>query len=273
MKQEFNIKTGKTGEASNQVLSIRVGEKHVGFSITGIHTGELYKLVWYTDAEMDEKNLTEIYRKHEELRQPFHQTLLCYDHPQSVLVPATHYREEEARLLLQTIFGPNGRDPLQQESIPGWQLHNIYTVPKEVKEWAYQNFSKGDYWHAYTIGIRKMEATGSEGLLAVDFRTDDFSIIVSEGNKLLLAQTFPYSNPADVIYYLLNVCRQFSFSQDTVRVALSGLIDRQSALYKELYQYFLHVYFREAQWNLLPDEQEYPLHFFTSLNDLAQCAS
>ncbi|HTD95155.1 MAG TPA: DUF3822 family protein [Chitinophagaceae bacterium] len=273
MKQEFNISTGKTEEPSNQLLSIRVGEKHFGFSITNSHTGELYKLVWYTSAEMDEKGLNEVYQKHDELRQSFSQTVLCYDHPQSVLVPVTHYRQEDAQLLLQTMFGPALKDQCKQEDVPGWQLQNIYSVPKDVFDWTYENFAGGTYWHTYTVGIRKIEATNFEGSLSVDFRADDFSVIASKGSKLLLAQTYEYFTPADVIYYLLNVCRQFAFSQDTVRVALSGLIDKQSTLYNELYQYFLHVRFREAEWALPPGEQEYPSHFFTSLNDLAQCAS
>jgi hypothetical protein len=52
---------------------------------------------------------------------------------------------------------------------------------------------------------------------------------------------------------------------------LSGLIDKQSALYKELYQYFINIEFSEAGWNMAGTE--YPAHFFTSLNDLAQCVS
>jgi hypothetical protein len=49
------------------------------------------------------------------------------------------------------------------------------------------------------------------------------------------------------------------------------MIDQQSALYKELYQYFLHIEFRNASWTIPADE--YPAHFFTSLNELAQCVS
>ncbi|HNA96743.1 MAG TPA: DUF3822 domain-containing protein, partial [Chitinophagaceae bacterium] len=65
--------------------------------------------------------------------------------------------------------------------------------------------------------------------------------------------------------------QQFSLSQQTVSVRLSGLIDKQSALYKDLYQYFREITFREAGWHTV--EPEYPAHFFTSLNDLAPCVS
>src|SRR5690606_135547 len=106
------------------------------------------------------------------------------------------------------------------------------------------------------------------------FRSEDFSLVVTRGSKLLLTQTFPYSTPADFVYYLLDACRQFSFSQETVRIYLSGLIDRESALYREVYQYFLHIRFRESEWKVPgAEELAYPTHFFTSLNDLAKCVS
>jgi hypothetical protein len=93
---------------------------------------------------------------------------------------------------------------------------------------------------------------------------------MAKDSKLILAQSFPYSTPEDVVYYLLKACQQFSLSQKEVSVHLSGLIDKQSSLFKELYQYFIHPEFREAGWN---SGSEFPAHFFTSLNDLAQCAS
>ena len=114
-----------------------------------------------------------------------------------------------------------------------------------------------------------MNTAPDHGIIYVDFRTDDFIISVAMNSKLLLARSFSYSIPEDVIYQLLNVCKQFGLSQQHVKLSLSGLIDKQSALYKEIFQYFIHVGFREATWN----NEDYPAHFFTSFNDLARCVS
>lgn len=273
MKQAFHITPDSKAEASQQVLSIRAGEKHFGFSITTPHANELYKLAWYTDAEMDENALREIYLKHPELRDSFYQTLICYDYPQSVLVPDSHFKQDHAKVLLQTMYGVNGNEKIVTELVEGWQLQNVYALPTDVYDWTYQHFPPEHCWHAYTVGLKQVEITDFEGSLTIDFRIDDFAVIVSRANKLLLAQTFPYSTPADVIYYLLDTCRQFSFKQESVRVALSGLIAKESALYRELYQYFLHIRFREPGWLIRNGGDEYPAHFFTALNDLALCAS
>lgn len=272
MKQVYHIISEKKAEAAQQVLSIRIGERHFGFAVTSPHGGELYKLSWYTDTEMDKLALDEIYTKHPELQLEYQNILICYDYPQSIMVPMDQYNKDDAKLMLQTMFGISGRDAMVNEPVSGWQMHNVYAVPKEVYDWTYSRFKTGNYWHTYTIGVKNIVITDFEGSLSADFRTDDFSLVVTKGNKLLLTQTFPYSTPADFIYYLLDTCRQFSFSQETARIYLSGLIDKESALYKELHQYFLHIRFRESEWKIAAAEEvHYPAHFFTSLNDLAKC--
>ncbi len=272
MKQVYHIATGKSAESAQHVLSIRIGERHFGFAITSANAGELYKLTWYTDTEMDETALKDIYWKHPELRVSYEHIFICYDYPQSLMVPFAQYKQDDAKLMLQTMFGVSGKDAIVTEPVAGWQINNVYAVPKEVYDWAYQQFPSSNYWHTYTIGLKHVVLTDFEGSLAADFRTDDFSLVVTRGSKLLLTQTFPYSTPADFIYYLLDTCRQFSFSQETVRVYLSGLIDKESTLYNELHQYFLHIRFRNSEWKIPSEEEKrYPAHFFTSLNDLAKC--
>jgi hypothetical protein len=89
-----------------------------------------------------------------------------------------------------------------------------------------------------------------------------------------MAQTFSYITPADVIYYLVKICHEFGFTQQAIRLAVSGLIEKESALYKELVHYFLNIRFREPSWQApVEGEAQYPAHFFTSLNDLALCES
>ncbi len=274
MKQVYNIISTKNGEEGLQVLSIRIGERHFGYAISSANAGELYKLNWFTDIEMNEATLNDIYWKFPELREKYQHVFLCYDYPQSVMIPLHQYKQDDAKLMLQTMFGISGRDAVVNEPVSGWQIYNVYAVPKDVYDWVYEHFPASNYWHTYTIGIKNAVITDFEGSLAADFRADDFSLVVTRGSKLLLTQTFPYTTPADFIYYLLDACRQFSFSQETVRIYLSGLIDKESSLYKELYQYFLHIRFRESEWKVPGlEEPAYPTHFFTSLNDLAKCVS
>jgi hypothetical protein len=72
----------------------------------------------------------------------------------------------------------------------------------------------------------------------------------------------------------LKACNQFSLSREEIQLFISGLIEKESQLFRELYLNFLNIQFREPTWRLAGNgDKEYPSHFFTSLNDLARCAS
>jgi hypothetical protein len=90
-----------------------------------------------------------------------------------------------------------------------------------------------------------------------------------------LAQIFPYIKVEDILYWLLDICRQFSLPQTEVKLVLSGLIEKKSAIFKELYQYFLNIEFASVtdDIRLSGDFYEYPSHFFSSLFKLALCVS
>ena len=271
MKQLFHIERKQDTETSQQVLSVRVGEKHCCFAVTDRSGDELYQLAYYAADKPDENPLSSIVDQHPELKSDFYKVLVSYDYPQSTLVPVQHYKHEDAALLLKSIYGLNGNASVISEPISEWQVNNIYSVPKDLHEWISRKFDIGKYWHQHTLGAKNIKGADDAGHLLVDFRTEDFTVQAAAGGKLLLTQTFLYSTPEDVLYYLLKICQQFNLSQQLVQLSLSGLIDKQSALYKELYQYFIHIEFREAGW--VNTDTEFPAHFFTSLNDLARCAS
>lgn len=276
MKQIYNIEKESNGYEGEQVLSLRIGEKHLGFAIsTGLDkaSNELLRLVWYAGEQSWNHELEELYIAHPELKANFSKVLVAYDHPQSVLVPPASFTGDD-RLLLEMMYGINGSHSIIAQDISGWQLKNLFAIPSVVKEWATRHFPEAHFYHSYSIGIRLIDNTAMEGSLLVDFRNNDFVVVASKGNRLLMAQTFSYTTPDDVLYYLVKICTEFSFTQQQVKIAVTGLIEKESNLYRELLQYFLNIRFREPTWSLpVKEDDNYPPHFFTSLNDLALCES
>lgn len=269
-KQLFNIEGNTASDDPQQVLSIAVGERHCGFAITDKTGDTLYQLFYYSISQTEDNPLAALYAQHPELHRSFYKVCISYDHPQNTLVPLQHFKSENAGAVLKSLYGVNGSSSIITESIPGWQLYNIYAVPRDVHDWLCRQYPAAQYWHRYTLDIKQLTSGEHPQQLWADFRADDFTLSAISDNKLLLSQTFSYTTPEDVLYYLLKTCEQTNLSQREVFLSLSGLVDQQSALYKELYQYFIHIGFRDASWS---PSGEHPSHFFTSLNDLAKCAS
>lgn len=269
LKQLFDIKFEKE-DSAQKVLSLRLGAKHCCFAISNKAASEIYQLAYLTIDEWNEDDWKKIFEVYPDLDGLFYEVMIAFDFSESTLVPLMADHSADNGLILKSLFGINSMSSVITESVTGWQLNNVYALPPELKLWIQNKFPAARYWHQYSLGVRNSNSSEAIGTLLVDFRKEDFVVIATASNNILLTQTFEYSTPADVLYYLIKICDQFVLSRELVKLQISGLVDQQSSLYKELYQYFCNIEFREATWNAGDD---YPAHFFTTLNDLAKCVS
>ncbi|MBI5372294.1 MAG: DUF3822 family protein [Sphingobacteriales bacterium] len=268
MKELFTIENPAVPSVQ-QVLSLRLGNRHLGYAITNRTGEELYKLGYFRTEETDGAALAELLEQTPALKEAFYSVQVAYDFAGHSLLSSTGYRPEESGNMLKALFGINGNEAVITENIAEWQLYNVYAVPAELLHRVQQYFPAAQCRHQFSLAIKQLQGAGDTAVMLVDFRQDDFSILVTRQSRLLLAQTYAYSTPEDVLYYLLKAVDQLGLSQQELDLQVSGLIDRDSALFKEIVQYFIQVEFRESPWQGL----EHPAHYFTSLNDLARCAS
>lgn len=252
------------------VLSLKVGENHCSFAITDKDSHTLKALAYYTSEKITETRLDTLMTAHPELATGgYHTVCIGYDYHHNILMPGAGIGA--AKEMLEGMYGRNGSSMMLTDHMSRWNMQNAFMVPAKVHEWMKGTFRQAKFFHGYSVLSANTDKSNGNDYLFVDLQSQDFVLLAVKNNKLLLAQTYYYSTPEDVLYHLLKVCEQFAFSQQEVLLQLSGLVDKQSALYRELYQYFIHVSFREPSWKTPP--HEYPAHFFTSLNDLALCAS
>lgn len=254
------------------MLCIRIGERHVSFVITD-KTGENVQcLGYYTSGEIVSETLSNLFVTHPELSRNFYNVQVGFDTAYSLLIPVQFYNSNNASEQLRLMNGTKEELSIITESVREWQLYNIYGIKKDVHQWLSRRFPSAVLHHNYSVRI-KLPAGAADRLL-VDIHADEFSMVAVKANKLLLAQTYNYSSHSDILYYILKICEQYSFSQKETELCIAGLIEKKSVLYHELSQYFLNLSFREPAWNVPGmDTDEYSSHFFTPLNDLARCVS
>ena len=261
MKPIFQISFPDKGIVQ-PVLALQIGEKHCSFAITDHSSAQLKQLCYYTGQQMDEASLSSVFSGHPELNQSFFRVVIGYQFAASTLIPAKYFQHEKQTTVLKVLFGSSSSMNAISESLSGWQMNVVYNVPQKIYRSIVTKFPAAKFWHQYSIVIQDSRKPG----LYLDFRHEDFSAILIKGNKLLFAGCFMYSTPADVLYQLLKLIKTYDHSQQEVPLFISGLIDKTSALYAELVQYFMHPEFRDSDW-----ETDQPAHYFTSLNDLAKC--
>lgn len=268
LKKLFQISPESSVEMIQPVLSMSIGERNFSFAISNAQANHLYHLASFSADEMTTEVLAEILSLRPEASATFYKVSVCYNYPQHVLVPQEFYESENAGDLWKAVHGVSAGKNIISESTPQWQLNDVYTVPQDIQQFLMRRYPSASY-KSFTSLALKQVVSSEAGLLQVDFGVDEFQVLALQQSKLLLAEGFSYSAPHDVLYHLLNICNEYSLSQYEVQVNLSGLVDKNSALFKEMYQYFFKIDFRNATWS----HAEYPSHFFTVLNDIARCAS
>ena len=268
LKQLFTIEN-QNGAPVQPVLSLRLGNHHLGYSITNPGGEVLYSLGYYQTEQTDRTDLESLLEQTPALNESFYSVQVSWDFTGNALLSSVGHQPEASGSMLKALYGTTGQEAVITENITDWQLFNVYAVPADLLQKVQQQYPSAQSRHQFSLAMKDVIAATDGGNLYADFRPDEFSVVVVKSSGLLLAQTYSYSTPEDVLYYLLKCCAYLGLSQQELQLQVSGLIDSDSALYKELNQYFLQIEFRESAWQ----NTDFPAHFFTTLNDLARCAS
>lgn len=285
LKPDFYISngdsTGLTEDYSQCRLLMELNARsfsYVLLHVRGMRPAAIKYFQWnqFKDNNLDEI-LREIIFEDEILTLPsIGETFLVYNFPESNLVPERFFHPDMNQPLTDLIYGNLEKGLVINEKIPWWELENIYRVPQHVHKLMQQRFSSGKFWHFYSLQLKchKMFTAREEHqFMKVFFYTDKMVVMVCRNGQLELFQSFSYQDSKDVAYNLLNCAHQLNMKQEEIRLELSGLIEKKSALYDELQKYFLHITFDQLGDNIrVTDElREYPLHYFSSLLKMAIC--
>jgi hypothetical protein len=195
------------------------------------------------------------------------QVIVCSAYAQALLVP----QKEFTNYSLLDIFDVPAQKHFH-DGIDRWQLVNAYGLPSGIYEIIEERFSPSHYLHVYTPGLKLNNGFGAADQIEISFTTQHFRVLVKKNHQVHLAQTYAYRTPLDVVYFLLKICYEFGLDQTHVVLVVSGLIDKDSALYQELHNYFLNLNFSQEPSYTLP-ENEHPHYYFNSLYTVAECVS
>ncbi len=268
----FHIKTEELTDPAQAVLLMTAGDFFFSYALMNFLSKEIVEFGYYNLANKNADPWPDFFENNEALSERYYQSAIAFNAAESVLVPSKHYRPEENHLQLNAIYGLNVQAVQIAEHLPGWNMYNVYRVSDSLHSAIKRRFVSGKYWNTNTILINN-SSSENHNAIHIDFRTNEFSVLVHKENKLQLASSFSYSSPEDVLYYLLKICQQYDLKQQEVKIILAGLIEKESAIFRELYKYFIHLEFDDLPEDIrIADAlSECPRHYFSSICKLAKC--
>ncbi len=275
---EISIHQEQLHQLQEATLMLEICEKQLTCMWVDLAAKELLQLKQFHLSSQPDETVTmlleELIARPEMGLQQVRETLVVYNFPEAVLVPAGLFQPDTARPLNELVHGSAHKGLLLHERIRNQDIQNIYRVPRELHSLVQKNFSTGKYWHAYSlIGSRQPPGTQPSSFqLKILVYSDQFVLIGFREGALKLIQTYHYQVPEDVTYYLLGICREFSVDPAEVELTIGGLIDSESALINEIGRYFQTPQWLEAGMTIGQDqENSYPAHYFSPLAEMALC--
>ncbi len=268
MKRLFNIASPETIESKDQLLLCEISYYHICLAAANAATRQLIHLAYFENSQpiaaQDVKRLLDGEGIHPERYQ---KVVVSSAFPEAILVPEAHFDRD----VLKTQWQHPDQDLVFFDRLEAQGIWVAYSMPSRVYH-ELNSRSPVEVINTHTTSLKTHTEPVANSEISVYFSSREFRVVVKKEEQLQLAQTYAFHSPLDVVYYLLMITQQFQLSQTETAVVLSGLIDENSALYKEIYQYFLKVQFAQPEAHLLP-VNDYHQHFFSSIYNLAACVS
>jgi hypothetical protein len=116
--------------------------------------------------------------------------------------------------------------------------------------------------HPYTTFLSTLPGSDANAVYLF-FYPYHFTFILFKDGKLQLAQTRKYTVPEDVLYFILNACKQYEIN-NSIQVLCGGFIEEQSKLFETLYQYLEGFTLINPGDTLFSGDgfKAYPSHYF-----------
>lgn len=194
-------------------------------------------------------------------------TIICSAFREALLVPPRIFNINQS---FPDLIYPDEGGRLFNDMIAEWQVINQYHVPLVIYNAISNEVPNISCMHSFTCSLKVHNGIDAPTQLNVQFDTKQFRVLVKKEGKILLAQIYPYTAPLDVVYYLLKILQQHDLKQEDTYLIVSGLIEEDSAMFKELFNYFLHIE-TTKHGTITLENNNYPAHFFNSMYNLAAC--
>ena len=196
----------------------------------------------------------------------FSSVTVFYNFSTSTLLPLEYFREEDKEEILAQLFVLDNMRSCFQESCRDSDIKNIYSVPTAIHNALLEKYPTAKFAHSSSFQVDK----NNESVLQCIIYNAGIKIIFYKEGQLQIVQYFDYVTPTDVCYHLLNVAERFETAPSYIQLNLSGMIDVDSTLYKEVYKFFLHINYTEtADINVAEGFEGLPSHFYHHLTALA----
>ncbi len=172
------------------------------------------------------------------LQGTFKSVSAAFSASKNTLIPSALFQEERIEDYLSINMGSQHSNSLLYNRLIKSEIINCFSLNKDIYNVISKQYPGVKLLHQASIQI---EAAAHQQLKKpaafLQFNRKSIDIVAVKDEQIQLMNSFDYKTSEDVIYYLLYVMEQLEFSQNDTTVLLMGNIQKESNVYKLLYNY------------------------------------
>lgn len=233
------------------------------------------KIVAYEYFEFDALNDTwmdvfnEIKLLSKILTNTYSASRLFYNFSEVLVVPALYDTEDNAKIYLNTFYNSLKSNVIESNKLSAFDnVSVIYSVDEELKQLVQNSFNPDSAYHSYSKLLQNIFQTQygtSQQEMHLFFYNQMFVLVLTDGSQLKFIKSVNYHTADDVLYFILNVAKQYGANTEQLQLKVSGFINSDSQEFIILQKCFAHIVVEErpAAKSLNGLFKEFPKQYFT----------
>lgn len=191
--------------------------------------------------------------------------------PIFTLVPAQEFSSSHAADLIQhNHLLPDGVDHLiRNDYCEKFNIRVVYAVTKQDLDFLTTSFEAPSLHHFITACIEDLDVSVTGVQFRVILLSGKMTIVVHEGEKLLLANTYAYTDTATFLYFVTLVFKQLGLDRLDQLITISGYLSISDEIIATIKKYYAQVQFVDHSVIL---DSDVPRHYYHPLYLVSKCA-
>ncbi len=250
----FIDETFDLNQTKNYHISIQAGLNGYSFSVLDPFRNK-YILLKHIAFREDltplllEEKIADIQDNDEFLTCEYKSVLFSYQSPKYTLIPGPLFNSDKLRTYFEFNHYLDDLDEIHYNMLRSTDACNIFVVPAELSGIVSRSFGNVNFFHQVTPmvenGLVNRGGKSPQKVALVNIYGNYADVLVIEGERLLLCNTFPWKNDDDLVYFILYVYEQLKLKGSETPLIISGEMQKNSKVYQMLKSYIRNTGFEK----------------------------
>lgn len=223
-------------------LSIQVSLSGLSFCVFDAITNKIIHnaIVSFENNKVIEEQLWRTFVDNPVLTQSYDKVIVLHNNSLNTFVPSSLFDVNYLASYLQYNTKVFDTDFFTYDTISPYEIINIYVPFVNINNFLLDQYESFEYKNSNSILVRKLldlSKNRDEKQIFVHIQENRFELVIVKNQELLLFNSFNYTAPEDLIYYILFACEQLQLNPETISIKILGDCSEDHPNFKIIYTY------------------------------------